>query len=205
MKCLILQLVFKKYIYYKRKMRRIIIAVFITLVAVGVLSSCNKSKTYAQHLNEERKAIERFIDENDIKVLSEYPKDSVFKEKEFYFDTQNGIYYHVVDSGNGRRIMQGEELYIRFKGLSYIASKDTATYSNINSPMPEILVYGNTSTYSSPGWVAPLKNVGDRAKVKLIVPFNMGLPSDQIKLGSSSSQEAYKTAYYEELNYRFEQ
>ena len=186
-------------------MRKIIIAVFITVAAIGVFSSCNKSKTYAQHLNEERKAIERFIEKNGIKVLREYPADSVFKEKEFYFDSQNGVYYHVIDSGNGWRIMQGEEFYIRFKGLSYIASQDTATYSNVNSPMPEVLVYGNTSTYSSPGWVVPLKNVGDRAKVKLIVPFNMGLPSDQVKLGTSSGKEAYKTAYYEELSYRFEQ
>lgn len=186
-------------------MRKIIIAVFITIVAVGVFSSCNKSKTYAQHLNEERKSIERFIDQKGIKVLREYPADSVFKENEFYFDAQNGVYYHVIDSGNGRRIKQGEEFYIRFKGLSYIASRDTTTYSNVNSTMPEILVYGNTPTYTSPGWVVPLKNVGDRAKVKLIVPFNMGLPNDQINLGTSSGREAYRTAYYEELSYRFEQ
>lgn len=186
-------------------MRKNIIVLFITVLAIGVFASCNKNRTYAQHLGDERKAIDRFIDQENIKILKEYPKDSVFKEKEFYFDTQNGIYYHVIDSGNGRRIMKGEEFYIRFKGLSYIASRDTSTYSNINSPMPEILVYGNTSTYSSTGWVAPLKNVGDRAKVKLIVPFNMGLPNDQVKLGSSSGQEAYKTAYYEELDYRFEQ
>lgn len=186
-------------------MRKIIISVFITIITVGVFSSCNKSKTYAQHLSDERKAIELFIEKNDIKVLREYPKDSVFKDNEFYFDTQNGIYYNVIDSGNGRRIMQGEEFYIRFKGLTYISSKDTSTYSNINSMQPEVLVYGNSSSYSSAGWVAPLKNVGDRAKVKLIIPFNMGFPNDQINLGLSKGQEAYKTAYYEELNYRFEQ
>ena len=179
----------------KKKMRKIIIAVFISVVAVVAFSSCNKNRTYAQRLGDEKKAIERFIDLENIKILKEYPKDSVFSEKEFYFDTKSGIYYNVIDSGNGRRITVGEEFYVRFKGLKYLSSTDTSTYSNIQSLQPEILVYGNSSSYGSVAWVAPLKNVGDRAKVKLIVPFNMGLQPDQ---------SGYKTAYYEELNYRFE-
>ncbi|MGV8964084.1 MAG: DUF4827 family protein [Candidatus Saccharimonadaceae bacterium] len=177
-------------------MRKNIIVLLISIVAIGVFASCNKSKTYAQRLNDEKKAIELFIDKNDIKVLKEYPKDSVFQANEFYFDTTSGVYYNVVDSGNGRRIMMGEELYVRFKGLKYLSSNDTSTYSNINSLQPEILVYGNTLTYSSTAWVAPLRNVGHLGRVKLIVPFTMGLASDN---------QSYKTAYYEELNYRFEQ
>lgn len=186
-------------------MKKNIIIIVIGIVAIGAFSSCNKDRTYAQHLNSERKAIELFIDKNDIKVLKEYPKDSVFKANEFYYDSKNGVYYNVIDSGNGRRIMKGEEFYIRFDGLKYISSIDTSTYSNIASPQPEILVYGNESTYSSVGWITPLRNVGDRAVVKLIIPFNMGLPIDQINMNPSKGQEAYKTAYYEELEYRFEQ
>lgn len=133
---------------------------------------------------------------NDIKVLKEYPKDSVFKANEFYFDTSTGVYYNVIDSGDGRRIKQGEKVYIRFKGLRYLSSSDTSSYSNIPSPsQPETLTYGKKETYTSTGWVAPLKNVGHLGKVKLIVPFNMGFSSDK---------QAYKTAYYEELTYRFE-
>ena len=177
-------------------MRKSIIIILLGIIAIGVITSCNKNRTYAQRLSDERKAIELFIDKNDIKILENYPKDSVFKANEFFFDTSSGIYYNVIDSGNGRRIMQGEEFYIRFKGLKYLSSSDTATYSNIQSPQPEILVYGNAATYSSVGWVAPLKNVGDRAKVKLIVPFKMGLSNDN---------QAYKTAYYEELRYQFEE
>ena len=177
-------------------MRKSTIIILLSIVAIGVFTSCNKNRTYAQRLGDEKKAIELFIDKNGIKILENYPKDSVFKANEFFFDTSSGIYYNVIDSGNGRRIMQGDEFYVRFKGLKYLSSSDTSTYSNIHSLQPEILIYGNSATYSSVGWVAPLKNVGDRAKVKLIVPFKMGLPKDN---------QAYKTAYYEELNYRFEQ
>lgn len=176
-------------------MKKIIIASFIGLVAIGVFSSCNKSRTYAQRLGDERKTIEQFIDKNDITILREYPKDSVFKEKEFYLDP-SGVYYNVIDSGNGRRIRTGEEFYIRFKGLTYISDDDTTTFSNIQSLQPEVLVYGNTSTYLSTAWVTPLRNVGNRAKVKMIVPFNAGLASDN---------QAYRTAYYEEIDYRFEE
>lgn len=182
-------------------MRKIIIASIIGIIGIGVLSSCNKSKTYAQRLDDEQENIEQFIDQNDITVLREYPEDSVFQENEFYFDTSSGIYYNVIDTGKvegedkGRRIKNGEQVYIRFKGLKYIASSDTATYSNINELQPEVLVYGNPATYTSVAWVAPLENVGNRAKVKMIVPFNMGMPTDQ---------QQYRTAYYQEIDYRFE-
>ena len=184
------------YILQNKEMRKNIIIIILSIAAISFFASCNKNRSYAQRLGDERKAIELFIDKNDIKVLKEYPKDSVFKANEFYFDTSTGVYYNVVDSGNGRRIMQGEEIYVRFKGLKYLSSSDTSTYSNIHLMQPEILKYGNTSTYSAAGWVSPLKNVGDRGKVKLIVPFNVGLSGDQ---------QAYKTAYIDELNYRFEQ
>lgn len=180
-------------------MRNIIIASLVTIIAIGVFSSCNKDRTYAQRLSDERKKIERFIDKNDINVLREYPKDSVFQEKDFYFDTSSGIYYNVIDSGNGRRIKGGEKFYVRFDGLRYIESTDTAIYSNINALEYLELVYGSSATYSSnpwvaPAWFAPLKNVSDRAKVKMIVPFNMG---------STSDKQTYKTAYYELVDYRF--
>ena len=177
-------------------MRKNIIIIILSLIAVGVFISCNKNRTYAQHLDDEKKAIQLFINKNDLKVLKEYPKDSIFKANEFYFDDLNGIYYNVIDPGNGRRIRTGERVFIRFKGLKYIASKDTSTYSNFQSLDPEALVYGNTSTYPSAAWVTPIKNVSDRARVRLIVPFKMGLQSDQ--------QPAYKTAYFEELRYQFE-
>ncbi len=177
-------------------MKNIIIVTLISFVAIAMLSSCNKSKTYAQHLAEEKKNIERFIDDNSITVLREYPKDSIFGKNEFYFDTTTGIYYNVIKSGNGRRIKVGEEFYIRFKGLKYISSTDTMKYSNINNLQPEVLIYGNSATYTSASWVVPLKNIGDRGQVKMIVPFKMGMTSDQ---------QSYNTGYYEMIDYRFEQ
>lgn len=177
-------------------MKKTVIASLMIFILLGIFSSCNKDKTYAKRLSNERKIIDRFINENNINVLREYPKDSVFKENEFFFDTSSGIYYNVIDSGNGRRIKAGEECYIRFKDLVYPYNNDTTTYSNISNLQPEIFVYGNPATYPAVAWVAPLRNVGDRGKVKMIVPFNMGMSMDQ---------QGYKTAYFGEVDYRFEQ
>lgn len=175
-------------------MKKIIIASLIGIVAIGILSSCNKSRTYAQRLGDEQKVIEQFIDRNDITVLREYPKDSVFKEKEFYFDSSSGVYYNVIYSGNGEKIIKGENVAIRYKDLEYLSGNDTVKYSNIFSQYPEELTYGNTSTYTSAAWAVPIKNVSYYAKVKMIVPFSMGLSSDN---------QAYRTAYYEELEYKY--
>ena len=102
-------------------MKKFIIASLIGIVAIGILSSCNKSKTYAQRLSDEKKVIERFVESNNLKILKEYPQDSIFKSNEFYFDTSSGVYYNVIDAGSSRRIKAGEEFYIRFKGLTYIS------------------------------------------------------------------------------------
>ncbi|NLZ95131.1 MAG: DUF4827 domain-containing protein, partial [Bacteroidales bacterium] len=88
----------------------------------------------------------------------------------------------------------GDNVNIRFKGLEYLCNSDTTVYSNINNKDPEVLTYGNSSTYQSSAWTVPMKNVGYSGKVKIIVPFNMGLPNDQ---------QYYKTAYYKEIEYKY--
>ena len=51
------------------EMKKFIIASLIGFVAIGMLSSCNKSKTYAQRLSDEKKIIERFVESNNLKIL----------------------------------------------------------------------------------------------------------------------------------------
>lgn len=176
-------------------MKKVLLTLFVGIAAIGIFSSCNKGKTYAQRLNDERKIIERFIDKEGIKVLNEYPKDSIFKENEFYLDMASGVYYNVMNAGSGRRIKTGEEIYIRFKDLEYPYSADTVNYSNFGNLQPETLIFGNPTTYVSTAWIVPIRNIGDGAKVKMIVPFKAGLASDQ---------SAFRTAYYGRIDYRFE-
>jgi len=176
------------------RMRKISFVIVAIAVFLFIGNSCDNQKTYAEYLKEESKGIKQFIAENELVVLDEYPEDHVFKPNEFYRDPATGVYYNVIDSG-GRKATFGEEVYIRFKGLTYFLDGDTTQYANILSPDPEILVYGNPTTYSCNAWVVPLGHVGHLGRVKLIVPFNQGLTYDK---------SYYRTAYYENLQYRIE-
>ena len=138
-------------------------------------------------IEEEKRAISRYIDRNNLVILNEYPKDGAFKDNEF-FKTDEGLYIHVVDSGNGRRaIPYRDEITVRFEYRHDIAYSDTSiTYwTNTGWVNPFSFVYGLTqsytvsgSSYECSGWVIPLNYVGERAVVDLIIPSSLGSSSD---------------------------
>ena len=181
-----------------------VIPILCTLFLV-LLASCQDRKTYAEYLKDESRAIDRFIAQNDIDILEKFPEDSTFKSNEFYKDPTTGVYYNIVDFGNkNEKISLGEEVYIRFKGLSYFMTDDTTSYSNLNpstSPYPQTLVFqgavttANKSYYATPGWMVPVPAIGHKGIVKLIVPFEMG---------SSYDQSQYQATYYDHVEYRYE-
>lgn len=185
-----------------------IILILASLLVFG--ASCNKTKTYADLLKEENRAIDKFISKNKLVILNDFPKNGVFKANEFYRDPATGVYYNIIDVGDTitiPKIKVGEEVYVRFNGLNYFSKEDTVKYNNmdpIKSPLPATLVFRGEVTVANrsflysgttPGWVVPLKHVGHTGKAKMIVPFNMGSPSDQ---------SAYTPTYYELVQYRFE-
>ena len=169
-----------------------------------ILSSCNPEKSTQELLQEEKKAIERFIDRNDLVILKEYPKNGVFKEKEYY-RTSEGLFFHVVDSGNGVRVEQLDEVTVRFKYLDDIktaARGDTTAIIRPSLYYPFWFRYGMSQTYSisgSPvcsGWVIPLLYVGKGAVVDLIIPSSLGSSSDY----NSITPVFYKNLHYTNFN-----
>lgn len=183
--------------------------IVLSLVALLVFgASCNKTKTYADLLKEENRAIDKFIAKNKLIILDALPQNGEFKSNEFYRDPATGVYYNIIDVGdtvNYNKIKVGDEVYVRFSGLKFFSENDTTEYSNldpIRSPFPEEFVYRgpvtmiNKSLYSAttPGWAVPLGSVGHTGRVKMIIPFNMGSINDQM---------AYTPTYYESIQYRF--
>ena len=158
------------------------------VLLIGLLGgSCNKQKSLQERLQEEKRAISRYIDRNNLVVLNEYPKDGVFKEKEF-FKTSDGLYIHVVDSGNGRRAVPFlDEVTVRFSYRHDILISDSSIiwWSNSGWVNPFSFIYGlsqsytpSGSTYECVGWVIPLAYVGEHALVDLIIPSAMGSSND---------------------------
>jgi hypothetical protein len=188
----------------------------VTIIAVCfcffILPSCDDTETYADKLKKERSAINRFLSAMQIKVIEEYPKDRLFEEKEFFLDPNSGVYFHVIDSGNGRKATAGRTVYVRYKQTgSMIVASSTEDFTDSNTATPQdylYFTYGDATTYidytasstysnymyKSEGVIAPLKYLGDSAIVQLIVPF---------KVGSGYQQSSYEAIYFGWLFYDF--
>jgi len=182
-----------------------------------IFSSCNSSKSLQELLQEEQKAIDRFINDSSFIVLKNYPADGVFKEKEYYRTTE-GLFFHVTDSGNGNRAQLVNDISVRFdytQLVKNVASGDsskmyypyTSTYLstgaiNIASGQPYSFTYGIAATYSgtySPvcqAWVLPLSYVGEGAVIDMIIPSALGSYNDNMNV----TPVFYKNLRYTKFN-----
>jgi hypothetical protein len=178
-------------------------SVVFTLISLLIItSSCNNKKTYADYLKDERKAIDLFIKQNNLNILTQFPKEGKFGDDDFYKDPYSGVYYNIIDPGETSVKPEWRQtIYIRFRGLHYFKGNDTTRYSNYQSAVPEELTYigpvssATKDSYSNAGWAVPLSHVGHRGRVKMIVPFEMG---------SSYDRSYYHPTYYELVEYRFD-
>ena len=168
--------------------------------------SCKENKTLQELLQEERKAIDRFISMNDLVILKNYPTDGIFNEKE-YFKTNEGLIFQVVDSGNGKRVQLLNDVSVRcdyVQDIKNVVRGDTSRW--LPSPLPYepiTFVYGIPQTYSAydssvcEAWVIPLGYVGEDAILNLIVPSSIGAYNDK---NVSITPVFYKNLKYTRFN-----
>ena len=176
-------------------MKKLAFVFFMLLAAGWAFQACDDTKTYAEMLEEEDDAIERFIRNNDIKVISQsefYAKDSMTDENE-YVQLASGVYMNIVSKGVEDKtdtVKNNDEILVRF--LEYNVLNEDTTLSNITEPrIVDSFRYTVTSTsiagtflegymltyYGTAvpaGWLVPLAYVRNMAHVKLIVPSKMG-------------------------------
>ena len=187
----------------------------LTLLAVTlcVSFSCKEDKTLQERIKDEIKAIDRFIKMNGFEVLDlekhELPKGKW--PENLYYRTQDGLFFHVVDSGNGKRAKLLDEISVRYDYFQFVidvAQGDTTKlpfpwYSNYMSYPPVLgqpyyFIYGLSQTYmsaSSPmcqAWVIPLSYVGEGAVLDIIVPS---------LIGSSVDYNNITPVFYKNLRY----
>lgn len=72
-----------------------------------VFQSCNNGKTYAEMKEEEREAIKRFIEREDINVISfeqfqEQDSTTNVDENQFVLFSETGVYMQIVEEGKGK-------------------------------------------------------------------------------------------------------
>jgi len=181
-------------------MKKAILGIVLIMLIPCIFSACKDNRKSLQELlQEERKAIDRFIILNDFVILKDYPQSGVFNENE-YFKTNDGLFFQVVDSGNGKRVKLMDDVSVRFDYYQLVkefARGDTVKYY-LPFYDPFSFVYGIYPTYSSyyslvcQAWVIPLEYVGEEAILNLIVPSS---------IGSYSDNESIIPVFYKNLRY----
>ena len=73
-----------------------LVFLFLSLLTAGSLfQACDNSKTYAEMLEDEKNAVNKFIKDNDIRVISleEFERDTVTASKEAGMDMTNMLLF----------------------------------------------------------------------------------------------------------------
>jgi len=198
-----------------------------SIILVGIIScisfSCKEGKSLQELLQEEIKAIDKFITMNNLVILKEYPKNGVFGEKE-YFRTNEGLFFQVVDSGNGTKIKLADDVSVRYDYYQLI--KDVAQgdateynfpcfYSNTvyynygcnaycaslcthSSDQPYSFVFGLSQTYSPSYSPVCQAWVIPLSYVGEEAVLNLIIPSS---LGSSDNNQSVIPVFYKNLRY----
>ncbi len=138
----------------------------VLMAAMIVVAACSHTETYQEKRDKEISAINSFIAEKNVKVISEetfFAQDSVtdVSKNEFVLFEASGVYMQIVRKGCGEKLKNGETATVlcRFTEYNLKLGADSVTLSNeflISSSLnpsyavnPERMTITNTSgTYS---------------------------------------------------------
>lgn len=194
-----------------------LLSILITgLVALGS-TACSKTKdikSLSQMLKEEEIAISKLINKENITVRN-YAEGQTSFDKGIYYKFSNGLYMEVLEAGGERPVAEKTRVNVRFEG--YIFNKDSIqqNFNNLSMPGFQDTEFIYVDRYSrgalhfiliksAPGYslnalmceglAFPMSLLGDRAKVRLIIPFTIGA---EINYNRGS------TMYCREVRYEF--
>lgn len=132
--------------------------VLIMITVLAVLASCNDYETYGDMKKKERDAINKFIADSSITVISEdvfvqnnYKTD--LNRNEFVKLDKSGVYMQIVRQGCGTKLQDGETANLVCRYREYNILEDVVTSLNNTSytaAIPDIMrVSRNSGTYSA--------------------------------------------------------
>lgn len=184
-----------------------------------VFQSCNNGKTYAEMKEDEKEAIQRFIDKQDISVISSnqfMEQDSVTNvdKNEYVLFSESGVYMQILDRGNGETMEDGRhEVLIRYleAQINESGGLDTLTY-NTTTPYPDVMQltksgksYSATFTegtmysyysvaYVPTGWLVPFDYLKVGREISARSKIRLIVPHSE---GTYSATTSVYPCYYE--------
>ncbi|MCM1483436.1 MAG: DUF4827 domain-containing protein [Muribaculaceae bacterium] len=166
----------------------------IVALAIGVimlpLVSCEDGQSYAEMLNSENQAVNRFL--VDQKVIPQIPADSVFEAGEnapyYQIDEDGNIYMQVVKYGDGAMVEDDQRVYFRFMryNLMYYGGPgqmpDGDGNKNNLAAENTYFVYNNYTLPTSSSWGSgiqiPLRFVPLNSEVNVVIKSQYGMTSE---------------------------
>ena len=209
--------------FNKSEMKKLSILLMMVLGLGLFTQSCNDGKTYAELKEEEREAILRFIEKNDIKVIDEdqfEAQDSMTNvaANEFVLFEETGVYMQVTEKGNGEQLEDGRhEMLVRYMEKQIVSDGTTDTLSfNTNGnwyPHPDEFIVtkqdnslsasfgvngamyeAHGSAYVPAGWLLPLNYLKVGREISGRSKVKLILPHSQ---GTSTASGQVFPCYYE--------
>ena len=198
----------------------------ILLMGVSFLS-CHKDTvlTMGEFLERQGKLIQSFIEKEQLDILSEYPENRTFGEKQFVL-LANGCYLHVVDSGIGNRAIHGHTaILMQCRAINLLTGETLTTESGNpirftfgkarevisalpafqKSPSPEY-------TFLSEAVESALNFVRENAKIRMIVPFMVTESLSDVSVKPVAVGSLYQNNsrdmvpfYYDEIVFQFDE
>ena len=194
----------------------------VVLLAGVAFQACNKGKTYAEYKEEEREAIQRFIEVNGIKVISmdEFLANDTatdVSKNEYVLFNDNGVYMQIDARGNGDLMANGRhEVLARYWEMKILETGQCDTLStnvitNVYPHPDEFVVtkvgsrYSGTfvrgamvdtyNSYSVPeGWLLPFDYLRTGRETKGRAKIKLIVPHTK---GTSAASSYIYPSFYE--------
>ena len=157
--------------------------------------SCNNGKTYAEMKEEEREAIQRFIEKNEIKVIDEdqfAEQDSMTNvaANEYVLFDESGVYMQVVERGKGELLEDGRHEFLVRYVEERIVEDGTADTLSLNTianmyPYPDEFILTEDKNSMSASFST--SGAMSEAHSSAYVPSGWLLPLNYLKVGRETS------------------
>lgn len=145
-------------VFKKQRMKKLTL-LFLSLLAIGIIfQACDDTKTYAEMLDEEKDAVNAYINTNGIQVISlgDFEKDTVTDvARNEYVGLSNGVYMQVVNRGalDADTFKTNNLVLARFVEVDLL-TKDTTLASNVCNPYEIYNIYPDGFRYTESGSTA---------------------------------------------------
>ena len=130
----------------------------VLIMYICCLSSCNNEETYADQLSREKAAIEKYIKDHNIKVISEgqfFANDTTtdVSKNEYVLLNASGVYMQIVNKGCGSKLKDGETATVLCRFNEYNLLTDSLILSNnvlyYSAIVDKMSVTNTSGTYSA--------------------------------------------------------